>query len=392
MKAIINTNIVKEDHIIFNGTVLIEGDRIIAVGEATDICVPKDTECINAQGMYTTPGFVDIHNHGYDGMWMHEHPSEIAEHFLKLGTTTILSNIFYNLDMDGYLKGIDTIRESSRRGYGRTIFGLYMEGPYMNANYGADSKNNQWNHPIRKSEYKQLVDHAGKCAKVWCIAPEREGIDEFCAYAKSVNPDVVFSAGHCEAKPEMIYRLKKYGLKNQTHHMNATGIVNPLCPDGKGGIRDCGPDEAVLYDDDIYAELIVDNLGIHVKPHNIRMVRKIKGDDRIILITDSFPIGFAPPKGEFERAIDLGFDSEGGLCGSKMSMDMACRNMMKHTGCGLSNIFKYAALNPAKLIGIDNEVGSVTVGKRANLLIIDDKIHVQRVIYSGESIAGAGIL
>ena len=78
--------------------------------------------------------------------------------------------------------------------------------------------------------------------------------------------------------------------------MNATGIVNPFSPNNTGGIRDCGPDEAVLYDDDIYAELIVDKLGIHVKPHNVRMVTKIKGVDRVILITDSYPIGFPPTK------------------------------------------------------------------------------------------------
>lgn len=386
MKAIINTDVVMEDHIIWDGVVLYEGNSIIAVGDSGSIDIPADAELINANGKYTAPGLIDIHNHGCNGMWMFEHPEEVSEYFLRRGTTTLLCNIFYNLDLSGYLDGIDTVRSHLGKGFSRTILGFYMEGPYMNVKYGADSKNNKWNHPIIKSEYQQLVDRAGDLAKVWCVAPERNGIEEFCAYAKSVNPHIIFSAGHCEAKPDMLYRLKKYGLKSQTHHMNATGIVNPLCPEGKGGIRDCGPDEAVLYDDDLYAELIVDSMGIHVKPHNIRMVSKIKGCNRIILITDSYPIGFPPPKGDFERATDLGFDSEGGLCGSKMSMDMACRNMIKHTGCGLSQVFKYAALNPAKLLGIDNEVGSIRVGKKANMLIIDDKIHIDHVIFEGENI------
>ncbi|NLJ41562.1 MAG: amidohydrolase family protein [Clostridiales bacterium] len=386
MKAIINTDIVMEDHIIWDGVILYDKDRIIAADSSDLVSVPEGAKLIDAKGKYTAPGFVDIHNHGTDGMFNFEYPEEVSEYFLKRGTTTMLACIFYTVGLDGYLKGIETVKSHMGKGYSRIIPGFYMEGPYMNSKYGADSKNNKWNHPITESEYKQLVDEAGDLAKVWCVAPEREGIEEFCAYAKSVNPNVIFSAGHSEAKPHMLYNLKKYGLKSQTHHMNATGVVNPLCPGNDCGIRDCGPDEAVLYDDDIYAELIADSMGIHVKPHNIRMVSKIKGVDRIILITDSYPIGFPPPKGPFERATDLGFDSEGGLCGSKMTMDMACRNMIQHTGCGLSQIFKYASLNPAKLLGIDNEIGSIEAGKKANMITIDDKINVDKVIFEGESV------
>lgn len=386
MKAIINTNVVMEDHIIWDGVLLYDHNTIVAVGASDSVEIPEGTTVIDAHGKYTTPGFVDIHNHGANEMWMFEKPEEVTEYFLKRGTTTLLCNIFYNLDLEGYLRGIENVRTYLNQKVPHPIIGFYMEGPYMNAKYGADSKNNKWKHPITAAEYQALVDGAGDLAKIWCIAPEREGIEEFCAYAKKVNPDVLFSVGHSEAKPDMIYKLKKYGLKNQTHHMNATGIVNPFSPNNTGGIRDCGPDEAVLYDDDIYTELIVDKLGIHVKPHNVRMVTKIKGVDRVILITDSYPIGFPPTKPQYAKAVDLGFDSEGGLCGSKMTMDMACRNMVEHTGCGLSDIFKYAALNPAKLLGIDDQIGSIEVGKKANLLITDEKFQVERVIFEGNKI------
>ncbi|NLA66555.1 MAG: N-acetylglucosamine-6-phosphate deacetylase, partial [Leucobacter sp.] len=258
MKAIVNTNIVMEDHIILDGVILFD-ETIIEIKEKDNLEIPQNAEIIDARGNYTTPGFIDIHNHGCDGMWMFEKPKEVSAHFLEHGTTTTLCNIFYNMDLEGYLRGIETIRSFLKSEGPHTIIGFYMEGPYMNSKYGADSKNNKWNHPISEDEYRKLVDSAGDLVKVWCIAPEREGIEEFCRYAREVNPDVLFSVGHSEAKPDMIYKLKKYGLRNQTHIMNATGIVNPLCAENKPcGIRDCGPDEAVLYDNDIYAEMIVD--------------------------------------------------------------------------------------------------------------------------------------
>lgn len=378
MKAIINTNLILEEGILWNAVLLFEGDKIVDFGEVMDIEISSNAEIIDAKGNYTAPGFVDIHNHGGNGVWFHDDPEKACRYFLSHGETTILPTLYTSLDMEGFLNAIDKIRDAKGHGAGRVIKGLYMEGPYMNPNYGSDAKNNKWKGEIKPEQYEKLVNHAGDIVKVWCIAPEREGIEGFVKYAAKKNPGVVFSMAHTEAKPSQAYCLKKYGLRSHTHHTNATGVSSPLA-----GIRDVGPDEACLYDSDMYAELICDSQAIHVKPHMLKLVVKIKGLDRVILVADSTPFDGAPPMG-LEHITDLSFDSQGNVAGSRLSLDMACHNMMKHTSCGLCEVFRFAAINPAKLVGLFDEVGSIEKGKKANLLIIDSTVDVKNVIFEGE--------
>ena len=109
--------------------------------------------------------------------------------------------------------------------------------------------------------------------------------------------------------------------------------------------------------------------------------------ERIILITD-----LMASKEHFannaEAGIwygpDLNYDYQGYLCGSRMTLENACRNMMTHTGYGLCHAVRMATLNPARMLGIDGEVGSIAPGKRANLIIIDDTVRVKQVILQGE--------
>ncbi len=88
-------------------------------------------------------------------------------------------------------------------------------------------------------------------------------------------------------------------------------------------------------------------MAVHVKPHMLRMVTKIKGIDKIILITDSCPIEGNIAREGVPQCYDLGYDSSGNVAGSKLTMDIVCRNMMKHTGYGLCHVIKFATINPA---------------------------------------------
>lgn len=380
MKAIVNTKLVTENGIIWDGALVYKGSKIISCGWASEVVLPENCKVYDAKGLYTTPGFVDVHNHGGNGAWFYLEPERASEHFLKTGTTTVLPTLYYNLDHDTMIKGAERIRESSKSGDGRIIAGLYMEGPYMNTKYGSDNKNIKWKEKADPGEYTSLVDALGDFVKVWCIDPEREGVEDFVKYSLKVNPDVVFSIGHSIADPELIYKFKKYGLRNETHHTN-NGVPKGLARGTKG----VGPDEACLYDSDIYAELICDSKGIHVRPFMLRLTVRIKGTDRIILITDSCPFdGTAGPG--IASAPDLGYDSEGHLAGSKLTMDQACRNMMKHTAYGLCHVIQFATINPARMAKLDDKVGSLEAGKMANILIMDDMVNIQRVILEGEEI------
>lgn len=381
MKAIVNTKLILEDGIIWDGALTFENGRIVQCGWAADVEIPASAERIDADGLYTAPGFVDVHNHGGDGAWFYLEPERAAAFFLQHGETTILPTLYFNLDYETMLQGAERIRRASKSGAGRVMAGLYMEGPYMNTKYGSDNNNIKWKEDIDPKEYVGLVDALGDFVRVWCVAPERPGIEPFMQYALRVNPNVVFSVGHSVASPEQIYALKRYGLVNETHHAN-NGAPKGLARGTKG----VGPDEVCLYEGDFYAEMICDSQAIHVRPFMQRLVIRVKGTDRVILITDSCPFDGTAREG-VAQAPDLGYDSEGHLAGSKITMDQACRNLMKHTAYGLCHAIKFATINPARMARLDREVGSLEPGKKANLLIMDDMVHIRSVYLEGEPVS-----
>ena len=170
-----------------------------------------------------------------------------------------------------------------------------------------------------------------------------------------------------------------YGLKVGTHHTNATGDL-PKYPECRGVCVD----ETVNYNREIYAELICDSRGIHVDPYMLRLVRRIKGDDLIMLISDACVFDGPTPDG-YDGVTDLCFDFEGEIAGSKLTLDVACRNMMKHTGASLVDVFNFASYNPAKCYGMTDR-GEIAVGKRADLVVVDHKMNVKQVFLKGESV------
>ncbi|NLM77076.1 MAG: amidohydrolase family protein [Clostridiaceae bacterium] len=382
MKAIVNTTLVLENSLVWDGVLLFDQDRIIACGPAEQTTVPPGATIIDAGGRYTAPGLIDIHNHGGHGRLFSEDPIHCCDHFLQHGQTTVLPTLYASLSYQELLDAIKLIHEASQQGSGRIIHGLYMEGPYMNADLGANQNSTQFRGPIEEHEYRGLVDTAGDFVRVWCIDPARAGIESFMQYAISVHPDVIFSLGHSLAEPQQCHDLKKYGIRNQTHHADSGSPKGPA-----RGTLGAGPDEYALYDSDIYTELISDLRGIHVRPDRLRLVVKTKGVDRVILITDSSGsrAGFKPNPGT-AYGEDLAYDDEGHLAGSRLTLDAACRNMMKHTGYGICHVIHFATINPARMLGIDRELGSLAAGKKANLIICDDQIRINQVILEGETV------
>ena len=380
MICIQNAKVVLEDGILWDGVILIEGERIVAVGKRGEVTVPADARMIDAGGAYVGPGFVDLHVHGGNGYRTPTQPIEAAEYFLRRGTTSIFPTLYHTMDKQGFLDSIERIRAAMQEdGAGRAIRGIYMEGPYMNPEFGAGARYNQWLGDIVPEVYKDVVDAAGDMVRVWVVAPEREGIEGFVRYAKSVNPDVVFSVGHSRATPAQVRALKKYGLSQITHCMDATDSTSQWA-----GTRGAGPDEACFTDPDMYAELISDSGGVHVSAELQRMLLRIKGVDKIVLISDNSGRTDSEVLESMRHFTDLSFDMNGDLAGSRLSMDMACRNIMTHTNCGITQAFLMASRNPARAVGLDNELGSIEAGKRADLVFVDDMFNVQKVMLAGE--------
>lgn len=369
--AIYNANLVLETGIMENGVLLIEDDTILGFG---DVPIPEIANRIDAQGAYVGPGFVDIHVHGGNGFNTCFQTKQAAAYFLRHGTTTLLATPAYSFDFEKYLSAIRSVKAALADA--PTVRGFYMEGPYTNPNYGANKDRNPWRGPVQAEDYKALVDEAGDLAKVWAIAPEREDLAPFLAYARRVNPDVKFAIGHSEATPAQIRALGEFAPTLHTHVTDATGR-QPVAE----GTRGVGPDEHCFMTPDIYAELISDSCGIHVCPDMQKLVLFCKGVDRTILITDSTTLNNPNPP-EFSHVTDLNFDATGGLAGSKLTMNQACHNVMVATGCSMVDAFKMAATNPAKALGFD-DIGSIAVGKKADLVFVDRDFHVQQVMLRG---------
>ena len=379
MVCIENANVVLENGILWDGVVLTENDRIMAVGPRNEIEIPDDAKRVDAKGAYVGPGFVDIHNHGGDNVLFADDPEKAAAHFLAHGETTILATLYINFTTEGYIAAMDRIEDAMKNGKaGKAIGGIYMEGPYMNAYYGSMGGRNQWKSLIDEKAYIPVVDRGRDLVKVWAIAPEREGIEPFMAYAKQANPDVVFSVGHSEASPQQIRKVKHYGVKLQTHCMNATGRR-----DQSFGFHGTGPDEYCLANPDMYAEMICDSLAIHVNADLQRLILQAKGMDKIVLISDS-NVGDGSVSTTVTQAPDLSFDADGLLSGSLLTMDAVCKNIMAHTNCGIAQAFLMASRNPARVIGMDDEIGTIEVGKKANLVFVDHMFHVEKVMLNGE--------
>ena len=376
--AIINTTIILPDYMIPNGTIVIEDGVIVDFGKK--ICT-DGMECIDAKGAYTGPGLIDIHTHADGETFFTEDPEKAAATLLAHGVTDVLPALYFSANAEQLVEQIGTIRAAMNSGNARNIIGLYMEAPYMNPKFGCNREQNPWRDVVAKERFQKVVDAAYDIAKVWCIAPERENIEEFVLYVKEKNPNAVFSVAHSEAEPTDIEKLMPYGLKLATHHTNATGTLNryPEC-------RSACVDETALYNHEIYTELICDKVGIHVDPYMLRLIKKIKGDDRIILIADAFVEHGPIPDGDlYEGADDINFDFAGEIAGSKMILDGPCRNMMVHTGASLCQVFKYASTNPARLLSLTDR-GVIKKGNKANLITVNAEFQIQSVYLEGKKV------
>ena len=378
MTAIINATLVMRDHLIPGGVLLMEDGKIVSFGESRKLEIPEGCKIIDAEGKYVGPGFVDIHTHSDGKVFFYDDPKAVGHH-LKHGTTTILAALYFSMTTEEFVDAMGKIREAMKDPDCRNLCGIYMEGPYMNPKFGCDKEHNPWVGPVDREKYQPVIDAGYDLVKVWGLAPERENILQFVQDVKAKNPAAVFSVAHSEAAPQEVEALMPYGLKIGTHHTNATGdrIFYPE-------VRGVCVDEAVNYNREIYAELICDSMGIHVDPYMLRLVRKIKGDDRIILISDAYACDGPIPPG-YDGVDDINFDWTGEIAGSKLTLDIACRNALKHLGASVVDVFRFASYNPAMAVGFYDR-GEIAVGKRADLVIVDHWMKVNKVIFKGETV------
>ena len=377
MLAIINAELVMKDHLIPEAVLFIEDGKIRGFGEMRTTPIPEDCEILDAQGAYVGPGLVDIHTHTGDCYRLWQDPIPGCRYHLKHGTTTVLPASYPRMTKEEYIQMAANIREAMSQPGGENIGGMYLEGPYINPAYGSNRAANPWNNkPIIAQDYEPIIEACADLTKVWGLGPEQENVEAFVAAAHKANPEIRFAVTHSEATPQQIEALMPYGLCIGTQHTNATGTIvkYPEC-------RGVCVDEAVNYNHQIYAELICDSRGIHVDPYMLRLVRKIKGDDRIILVSDRSYADAPNPPG-YEHVTDINFDKWGDIAGSKLTLEVACRNWMKHTGASIVDAFRVGSYVPARACGFYDR-GEIREGLKADLILVDFKMNVKTVILNG---------
>lgn len=372
--------IIKNANIFTEDSEFILGDIHIANNKFVDICDFNfdNEEVIDVQGLYAIPGLIDIHLHGAMGYdfcdGTNKATEEIAKYEASQGVTAFTPATMTISEEELY----DICKTSSSydNKEGSTFLGIHMEGPFLSPN----KKGAQAEEFIRTPDidmFNRLNEASNNKIKLITIAPELNGSMEFIDNLKN---DVIISLGHSTANYTIANEAFQRGACHVTHLYNA---MLPLHH------RDPGIIGAAADKNNCYVELITD--GIHSHPSIVRTTFKLFGDDKIILISDSMrATGMSDGKytlgGQLVNVIEsLATLEDGTIAGSATSL-MNCIRKAVSFGISLESAVKCATMNPAKEIGVYDQMGSITPSKIANLVLLDKNLDIVNVIINGNSL------
>jgi len=226
-------------------------------------------------------------------------------------------------------------------------------------------------------EIEELWAASNRAVKIVTLAPELEGSKML--IEKLRESGIVASIGHSNATYIQTVDAMKRGVRHATHMFNRMSGFDP---------REPGVVGAVLVHDELTAELICD--GIHVHPAAMNLLTRVKGPERVVLVTDAIRAA-GMPDGEYmlgEQSIivkdGVSRLESGDFAGSTLTMDRAVRNIMRLVETPLQTAVKMATINPAAVVNVDENKGSLESGKDADIVIIDDEINVYLTIVKGK--------
>lgn len=374
MKCILNGRVVLPDRIITDVAVIFDKE-IQAIVSAKEINL-ADYEVIDAKGNLVAPGLVDIHIHGYLG----EDASDGKPEGLKVMAAGIAKNgvtswcpTTMTIAKEDILKAFDTAREvkAEKECYGAKILGINCEGPFINPS----KKGAQPGEYILPPDGDFIIANAD-ILKLFTVAPEMPGALD--AIKKVYNDGrVLVSMGHTGASFEEANAGIDAGVRHTTHLFNAMTALQHRNPGVVG---------AALSDERVSCEMIADTF--HVNAGLYKLVSKAKAD-KLCLITDCMRAG-GMEDGDYtlggQHVIKTGIEcllEDGTIAGSVLELNAAVRNLKNHTELSLPEVFACASLNPAKAVGEADKIGSLEVGKCADIIICDDEINVITTIIDG---------
>lgn len=364
---------------------LIEGDRFVGIIDRND---PggEGFKDIDATGKLLFPGLIDLLQHGYDvHLYNDIEPDAVADNsqlLLKRGVTGFLPSIscLPPPTMEGVLRGLSA---EVAKASGARALGIHSEGPCFSLPGAHNLKNIQT--PSVDLAERMLAAAHGRLKAV-TVAPELPGAEGFIKRLK--RDGVSIHLGHSKAGPDDVSRYVGWGIDAVTHMYN----VMPTLPPGNMGLHTFSLPDALMAERHLALGLICD--GIHVAPKLMQILAQLP-EDRVFLETDANKYaGSAETEFEFYpgywvrsapgKAV---LDRNGGLCGSSLTPDEAMRNYVKLVGADLTRTAHATSLVPARVIGMDKDIGSIEVGKLADFAVLDPlSLEVEQTYVGGKGV------
>ena len=374
-----------------NATVYVDGEGLKKTTVCFDETIQKISRCQVAgaeeialpDDAIVIPGFVDEHIHGAggsDGMdGTVEDIAIIAKTIAAEGTTSFLVTTMTQSkeNITKAMQAVKAYRDANAKD-GARVAGIHLEGPFIAAGYkGAQPL--EYVAAPDKAVFDEYNAASGNAIKIVSLAPEVAGADEFIRHL--AKRGIVASIGHSGAKYPEIANAVGAGAKNVTHTYNAQTALHH---------REIGVVGSAMLIDELNCELIADT--IHVSVPAMQLLVKNKPAAKITLITDAMRA-----KGIPDGVSELGGQTvyvknsearlaDGTLAGSVLRMNRAVQNMVEKVGVPFTQAVDYATINPAKTLGIDAEVGSIKVGKRADFTVLNANYDVLLTVRDGEVI------
>lgn len=367
-----NAKIVTKDFELKQLDIEIKEDKIVRIGENLD-----GDEKIDLSGKFILPGFVDVHIHGACGERISDENPDVKK-ILKFEATQGVTSIALSLAVNKYenmLNQIDLIVKESKETNNTTkIIAINSEGPFLNKKYkGAMGEENIITPDVNKLD--EMIKHAKGLLKIVAIAPETENALEFVKHA--VDNGITVSIGHTNATYEETMKAIDAGATHAVHTFNAMRPFNHREPGILG---------AVLTDDRVNCEAICDY--VHLNPVTIDIIYKLKGVDHMIMVSDSVnAAGIEMDEFVADGVMHIVKDGvvrllDGTIAGSSMTLLNGVQNLIKR-GIPIEDVAKMASYNPAKSIKKENEVGSISEGKFADLVVLDSNYNVNCTYING---------
>lgn len=390
-----NGILVLPDRLVPGGELLTAGDRIVRVGDGPLADLPPDTERVDLANSYLAPGFVDLHVHGGAGADFMDATADafrtVCRCHARHGTTSLTPTT--TVAPAELLQRVLALCRCFRQEPtgGARVLGAHLYGPY----FAPAARGCHPAGPLRwptAADAAPLLDYADALVTA-TVAPELPSAEAFvrACQARGIRCNI----GHSHATFDQVETAIAWGVRHVDHLFCAMSDRARLRASQPFPMRG-GVLEATLYFEELTTEVIAD--GKHLQRELLLWAYKVKGPDRLALVTDAnravdMPDGdywFGPAEvGErIVRRHGVGLMPDGqALASGVVGLDECVRTFHRLTGVPLPEVVRLASLTPARILGLDHEIGSLAPGKRADLVVLDQQLAVQAVYVGGVRLA-----